>query len=112
MDSIQKLIEKFINASIRYGEAIELGDSQKANLQSSIIRKVRKQLLDISELESLLPNMTHENNYVKLNVAASLISLFPSESKEILIELQKKKGLLGFEAKMFLQQWERGNMNQ
>ena len=37
---MERLAEKFIDASIIYGEAIEQGESKAANKQSSIIRKV------------------------------------------------------------------------
>ena len=36
---MERLAEKFIDASIIYGEAIEQGESKAANKQSSIIRK-------------------------------------------------------------------------
>lgn len=110
MDKKENLIETFLIASIKYGEAIESGDHKKANSQSNTIRKIRKQLSTSCELELLIPCMQHENDYVKLNVASSLITLLPNDSKKILQKLEKKKGLLGFEAKMFLQEWEKGNI--
>lgn len=110
MDKKENLIETFLAASIKYGEAIESGDHKNANSQSNTIRKIRKQLSMSCELELLIPCMQHENDYVKLNVASSLIPLLPDESKKILKELEKKKGILGFEAKMFLQEWEKGNI--
>ena len=105
-----RLVEKFIEASIKYGEAIENGDSKKANKQSGIIRKIRQQLLEGCELDLLASSISHSNDYVKLNVATSLIAVLPKESKEVLQELQNRKGLVGFETKMFLQEWQKGNI--
>ena len=45
---------------------------------------------------------------MKLNVASSLIGILPDEAREVLGELQSRKGLVGFDAKMFLQEWARG----
>ena len=107
---MEGLVEKFINASIKYGEAIELGESKTANKQSSVIRKIRKQLVESCKLDILAPSLQHNNDYVKLNVASSIIGILPDDAREVLGELQSKKGLVGFEAKMFLQEWDRGNI--
>lgn len=104
MKNNEKIIQKFIHASIIYGEAIESGDVKKVNSQSKIIRKIRKQLKETDELNILTPILDHENDFVKLNVAASLITISPDDSRIVLQELEKKKGLLGFEAMMFLQE--------
>ena len=110
MDNNEKLLQKFINASIKYGEAIEIGDSKKANKQSAIVRGIRQQLIASDELQILTPILQHDNDYVRLSVATSLIFIMPQESKRVLIELQNKRGLLAFEAEIFLQEWEKGNM--
>lgn len=107
---MERLAEKFIDASIIYGEAIEQGESKAANKQSSIIRKIRKQLVESCKLDLLIPSIKHNNDYVRLNVAASLIEILPDESRTVLAELQSRKGLVGFEAKMFLQEWDKGNI--
>lgn len=107
---VERLVEKFIDASIKYGESIELGESKMANKQSSIIRKVRKQLVESCKLDLLIPSLKHNNDYVKLNAASSLIGILPDDARDVLGELQGRKGLVGFEAKMFLQEWYRGNI--
>ena len=107
---MERLVEKFIDASIKYGESIELGEYKTANKQSSIIRKIRKQLVESCKLDLLIPSLKHNNDYVKLNVASSLIGILPDDARDLLEELQSRKGLVGFEAKMFLQEWDRGNI--
>lgn len=62
------------------------------------------------KLELLIPLVEHNNDYVKLNVASSLVVILPDKAIEVLKNLQNKKGLLAFEAKMFLQEWEKGNI--
>lgn len=106
----EKSMKKFVEASVKYGEAIECGNSQKANRQSKIIREIRKQLNETKELEILIPLLEHNNNYVKLNAASSLIMELPNKSIQVLEQLQNKKGLFALEAQMFLKEWQKGNI--
>lgn len=107
---MKELIEKYIAASVNYGMAAEEGNSKEANKQSGIIRKIRKQLKESSCVDLLFSSLKHDNDYVKLNAAAALISAFPEEAKATLQELQTRKGLAAFEAEMFLREWEKGNI--
>lgn len=112
MKDKDKLIEKYVKASIKYGEAQEEGDSKTVNKQSSIIRKIRAELKQDSEfgLEQLEPLLEHENDYVRLKTAFSLIPLFPVKAENVLIELSSKRGLIGFEAEMTFKEWQKGNL--
>lgn len=107
---MEELVERFIDASIKYGEAIEQGQFRIVNKQSGITRKIRKQLFDSSKLDILIPSLHHENDYVKLNVAASIIWILPDDARAMLEELQGRRGFVGFEAEMFLQEWDKGNI--
>ena len=107
---MEKLVEKFIDASIKYGEAIEMGESKSANKQSNIIRKIRKQLRESCKVDILISSLQHNDDYVKLNVASSIIGLVPDDARMALEELQNRKGLVGFEARMFLQELDKGNI--
>lgn len=104
------IVEKFVDASIKYDEAIKEGNAKKANKYSSMVRTIRKRLKDSGQLNLLISSMEHENDYVKLNVACSLIYILPNESKEVLKRLTQKKGLPGFEAQIFLREWQEGNI--
>ncbi len=110
MDNNTKLLEQFIDASIKYGESVEEGTSRKTNRYSKIIRTIRSELKSKGELEILIPLLNHNNDNVKLSAATSLIWIMEQQSKEVLEELKTKRGLLGFEAEMFLQEWEKGNI--
>lgn len=106
------LIEKYIRASICYGVAQEEGDSKKVNKQAGVIRKIRVELkknLD-SYVEMLEPLLEHENGYVRLKTAFSLLPFLSQKSEAVLLELSKKEGLLGFEADMTLKEWKKGNL--
>lgn len=106
------LIEKYVIASINYGAAQEEGDAKKVNKNASIIRKVRAQIKENYSLyvESLEQLLDHENDYVRLKSAFDLLPVFTDKAEKTLLELSNKKGLLGFEAEMTLQEWKKGNL--
>lgn len=112
MKDIDKIIENYVKASIRYGEAQEEGDSKTVNKQSSIITKIITQLEQNSELGlELIENLLeHDNEYVRFHTAFSLISIFPIKAENVLLELSSKRGLVGFEAELTLKEWEKGNL--
>ena len=104
------IVAKFVDASIKYEEAIKEGNSKKANKYSSVVRTIRKNLRDNGQLNILTAALKHKNDYVKLNVACSVIYIIPNEAEEVLKELAKKRGLAGFEAQIFLREWHAGNI--
>ena len=110
MKNDEKVVNKFIKTSINYGIAIEKGDSKKANRQSKIIREIRKELFENNNINILEPLFENENEYVLLNVASSLISVFPDKSIFILERLCSKKGLFAVEAQVFLNEWKNVNI--
>lgn len=109
MEDIDKIIEKYVKASIKYGEAQREGDSKTVNRQAAIVRKIREQLKQNSVygIEKLEPLLEHENDYVKLKTAFSLLPLLPNKAEKVLQELTSKEGLLGLEAEMTLQEWKK-----
>ena len=108
MNNYQKCVVDFVDAAINYGEALEKGDSKHANCHSIRIIKIRGKLEADKQLLLLEPYMKDNNVYVRLCVASSLIKILPKEAKMIIEELSGIRGLVGFEAKMFIQQWDKG----
>lgn len=109
---MERVVNKYIKASINYGMAQEEGDAKKVNKNAGIIRKIRVQFKEdysqyVYYLEQLLE---HENDYVRLKSAYDLLPILTDKAENTLLELAKKKGLLGFEAEMTLQEWKNGNL--
>lgn len=63
MQNIDKLMEKYVKASIKYGEAQREGDSITVNRQAAIVRKIREQMKQnsVCGIEKLEPLLKHEN---------------------------------------------------
>lgn len=109
---MKELIKKYIAASINYGAAQEEGDSKKVNKNAAAIRKIRLQFKENYPLyaKELEPLLQHENDYVRLKSAFDLLPVMTDKAEETLLELSVRKGLIGFEAEITLQEWKKGNI--
>lgn len=111
MKNINSLIEQFTKAAIKHGEATKEGKHRIVNKQYKVIEKSVDELKSIengiNKLENLLE---HQSDYVKLWSARYLLLIKEKKSKETLVKLIKKSGLLGFTAKITLDEWKNGNL--
>lgn len=105
-------IEKYIDAAINYGKAQEEGNFKEVNKNAEKIQIIRKELKKGSEiyLEQLESLLNHDNDYVRLKASFDLLSIQSKKAENELVELSRKRGLIGFEAEMILQEWEKGNL--
>lgn len=112
MRSLENIIDEYLKACMKGEEAQERGDSKTYNKQQRVIQKIRKELKANSKygLGKLLPFLEHQNRFVKLETAISVVPIQPDIAKKILLELSDTKGLTGFNAKMTLSEWEKGNL--
>lgn len=112
MRPLEKIVNEYLEACMKGEDAQERGDSKTYNKQQRIIQKIRKELKSNSEygLGQLLPFLEHQNSFVKLETAISLVPIQPDRSKKVLLELSDTKGLTAFNAKMTLSEWEKGNL--
>ena len=98
-------IEKFVEACIKRGEAVELGDSRKANKQADIIESIYRLLKENSRLTELISLFNHENLSVRKEAATYTLQLPRSGAEKALKSLSKHRSLIGFEAEMNLKIW-------
>lgn len=112
MENVDKIINQYIKAAIEYGEAAEEGVAVKVNKNADIIWNLRKEIKNNREigLQVLEPLLEHESGYVRLKAAYDLLPIQTEKAERVLEELVKKKRLLGFEAKMLLEEWRKGNL--
>lgn len=112
MRPLEKIIDEYIEACIKGENAQERGDSKTYNKQQRVIQRIRKELKSNVEygLEKLLPFLEHQNRFVRLETAISLVPTQPDRSKKVLLELSRNRGLTAFNAKMTLSEWEKENL--
>lgn len=106
------IIRKFIKAAIKHGEATETGKYRQTNKQYDILVKCYNDLKSFGEngMIELTKLLEHPNDYVRLWAARYTLIVEPEKSKQTLLELTKRSGFLGFDAKMILSEWEKGNL--
>jgi hypothetical protein len=107
-----EIIENFIDATIKHGEATEEENWKVANRQYKTIEKSYQQLKEMDEegVNELIKLLDYDNDYVKLWSASYLLPVTEEKAKSILIMLSQKVGPPSFEAKMTLEEWEKGNL--
>lgn len=110
MKEIEELINEYIKVSVDRGEAIKKGNSKVANKCFDKINKIILQLKSRNSLVELMPLLEYSNNYVRLDTACILISIYSEECKKTLQQLIDVGGMVGFTAKMTIQEWEKGNI--
>ena len=101
-------------AAIAHGEATNEGNYKEINKQYNILRKIyilfkNNQGLALRELPQLI---SHENIYVKLWASAHALALNinVSDAEKSLETISKRTDVIGFEAKMTLKEWQKGNL--
>lgn len=79
MDENNELVKEFINASIRYGEYQKQGNSRGMDKQSKKIGKIENDIKKqgVHVLGALIKYLEHEDAYVRLHVALSIVSIEP-----------------------------------
>ena len=113
MNDIEKTIEKYIKAAIKHGEATEEGKANIANKQYKVIQRNVDKLKSIENgINELVNLLEHQSDYVRLWSASYLLPLEEQKSKETLLILSKKSGLIGFKAKIILAELEKGNIRK
>lgn len=103
-------LKKFVEACIAKGEAEELGDSKTGNKQYKVISKVYMALKENNRITELLVLLNHENPYVRLWAAGYTLQILDSRAESVLEELSLLRGLIGFNSKMTLSEWRKGNL--
>jgi len=112
MNNIEKLIEKLIKESLKQEEVTLEADSKKMSHQSIKIYEINQELRTAGReaYEKLIPLLDYQNFYVKLNVAYTLIPIYPEKARQTILEVSKSKGLIAFRAEMILQQLTNGDI--
>jgi HEAT repeat protein len=110
--SIENILKQYVESACEHGVATESGEFEKANKNYKKNEKAFKKLLEFGKegCEELTNLLNHQNPYVKLSAATHLLSTKNKESISILKKISKESGIVGFNAKMVLKEWKKGNL--
>lgn len=112
MNKKQELANIFVAESIKYGEARNVGNSKQLDKQSDLISKIEKELsaLGGDEINVLQEFLDHDNEFVRLHTALSLLKTGSNAALEVLTNLTKVRGPVAVEARIILSQWGKANL--
>jgi hypothetical protein len=106
------LADRYLEAARRRGEALGVGDSDRANREfddlTEIYREFKRRGTDA--FDELLTSSHDRDPNVRGAVGWALIEFFPERARAILNELATKPGLPGFSAGMTLREWDNGQL--
>jgi len=106
MHNIDKLIDMLIKESIIQEEVTKLGESKKMSKQSIKLYEIKEELRAYGSkaCEKLIQSLNIPNNYVRFNVAHTLLSIDQEKARITLMEIASLTGTIAFKAEMILQQ--------
>ena len=106
------ILEKYIKAAEDHSKGTDTGDSKKTNSAYKRIAKIFRELKINNQLSLLLSLNNHENIGVKMWAATHLLPYKEEVGLSILSEIEKNhtEDLYGFDAKMTIQEWKKGNL--
>jgi hypothetical protein len=108
--SLENALDVFVESSIEHGNAMESGDYRRANKAYASIIKSMKILKEGGKTDEFLKTLNHESPSVRLSSACALLSAYQTEALRALGDLANESGIVSFDAKMTIQEWEKGNL--
>lgn len=111
IENTEMAIKMFRESAIQHGEATLTGDYKIGNKYHDIIQKCLLYLKKEDNIVSLQSMLSDPNISVRCWTAYALLPIFPNESKAVLSEISCRQNILGLNAKMILQEWEKRKLN-
>jgi hypothetical protein len=111
-ESVEKLKTEYREMAVAHGKATFSGDYKAANLShDKIVALVPKIRVFGKEGEAALLALTQDHDEaVACWAATHALSFNEKQSLYVLENLAKKPGPMGFNAKMVVQQWKKGQL--
>jgi len=112
-DQIVELKTEYRNAAFIHGQATSIGDSKTANKShDELIETLKKMRTCGKDGELALLSLTEDkDDFVAGWAATHILSFDEKYALNVLDKLSKKSGIAGFDAKMVIQEWKKGNLN-
>lgn len=109
--NVGEALQLFEEQTTLGGLAQDKSDFKLFNKYQAKINKCIVFLYHHQQLKALLKFLSHNNSYVRLMAAYSLLPLFEEESKEVLYKISTSHcGLTRLSAEMILKQWYAGEL--
>ena len=110
-EQVKKLIDNFAYFVIKQNECLNKGDWKQGNKYAKKYIKSFDEIRKIGDSvkEKMKKLLVHENDGIKVTAASFLLRYCTYEAMNVLKEISKKPGIIGFEAQEFIKRWEEGS---
>ena len=107
-----ELAHRYVEAARRRGEAIDVGDSDRANREFDEITAIYREFKRRGKgaFDALIASSRDRDPNVRAAVGWALVELFPERARAILTDVATQPGLPGFSAEVTLREWENGHL--
>ena len=110
IESIGSVLDVFEQASIQHTMATENGDFKTGNKAYKSIATSINWLKEKGEIDRLLPFLNHTVDGVRVWAASFLIHTHETRAVMVLENISTGTNIIAFNAKMTLEEWEKGNL--
>ena len=111
--NVKDALSLFEKHEIKRGEALNIGNSSKANYHYDKIREIIGYLKREKALSDLSIFLKHPNPYVTLGAAVNLLPWDEKTSLEVLKSIKNnERGIVSIEAEYSIKEWENGNLKK
>jgi len=112
-EKLKIILDNYVRLIIIHGEASNQSRVRKANRYFKRIYRALDKLREYGEegKEALVSVLSHEDGFVRCYVATHLLNVEPEKAIKTLNKLAKLKNEVGGDARMVLQVWEDGTLN-
>lgn len=111
INDVKHALSLFEKYNVQRGDALNLGNSKKANSCYDKIRNIVAFLKEEKAIPTLSVFYNHPNPYVRLNASAYLLPIDEKRSLSVIKTIEnEEKGIISVTAKYTIKEWENGNL--
>jgi len=112
MADFDKTIKVYEATAVLYGEAMEEGDFDQACFCLEKNERAFRNLRSVGKQgeQTLFGLFNHPNPFVRISAATHLLGSYKAQSIQVLEQLADKQGFQGFNARMVLDDYIKGDM--
>lgn len=102
------LVEKFHAACLEHAQATLNANYKMANKNYYKLKSTFGEITKIGEINLLLPSLHSIHPGIRIWAATFLLKQYTEAALPVLKELSTREDLIGFDAQIVLQEWEKG----
>ena len=112
-DVIARLLDEYVTSAIAHGQATLSGANREGGRHADNIARLYSAIRSLGTVarQSLLALLEHNDHSVRVWAAAHSLEYAPEMAKPVLEVEASRPGMIGFSAKMTLEEWRKGRLH-